>query len=121
MLQEIPEHQWSEFFDCFSAAHRGWLVTVEHWFPRYGKIEATDLPLESVRLRLNRKRGTQEISVQLSGSPAVEKSLQQPARVQLEQTPTGADAALQVEAESGSALIVKFRSRLPADVNDGVP
>lgn len=115
MLEEIPKHQWFEFFDRFSAAHRGWLVTVEHWFLRYGKIEATDLPLESVQIRLNRKRGTHEVSVQLSGSPAVEKSLQQPARVQVERTSAGADAALQVEAESGSTLVVKFRSPVSVD------
>jgi hypothetical protein len=75
------------------------------------------LPLESVRIRLNRKRGAHEVAVQLIGSPAVEQSLQQPARVQLERTTAG-DAALLVEAESGSAMIVKFRSPLSAELDE---
>lgn len=120
IIKEIPRADWADLFERFSNQHRGWLVTLEFMKPAYGKVQAEDLPLEAIRLRSDAKTAQPEcVYVRLDGDAPDEKALPEPARVRLECTESGADAALHVDSHNGTTLVLKIASPLlPTEVDD---
>jgi hypothetical protein len=120
--QEIPRNQWNSFFEIFSRQHEGWLATLEIFGKDLGaQEEAHELPLEGVSLT-SVGNEAEAISIDL-GSTAedhVSHAVIEPARVWLEQTTEGANAALEIEAADGTQTLLRFRSSLPSEMVDGV-
>src|SRR5436305_10779224 len=99
-MREIPRAEWVEFLDGFSRQHEGWLVTVEVFGAEIGaQVEAQQLPLVGITAELKRD-GEKSISI-IAGEETeahITHTVTQPPHVRLEQTESGADAALQIES-----------------------
>jgi hypothetical protein len=120
--QEIPRADWSEFFDVFSRQHDGWLATLEIFAPDVGaQEEAHELPLEGISIA-SRGNSADAIAISLGKTPEdhVTHTITKPEHVWLEQTPGGANAALEIESENQTKSLLRFRSALPPDMVDGV-
>jgi len=120
--QEIPRQEWNNFFDSFSRQHQGWLATLEIFGAEIGaQEEAHELPLEGVSIA----SGTNEpeaIAISIGKSPEnhLSHTIAKPARVWLEQTDEGANAALEIESEDETKTLLRFRSPVPPEFVDGV-
>src|SRR6059058_3960543 len=101
--REISHDEWVAFFDSFNQQHEGWLVTVEVFGAEIGaQVEAQQLPLVGVTAEL---KGDGENSISIAVGEETEAhithTVTQPSHVRLEQTESGADAALQIESADG--------------------
>ena len=120
--REIPRDEWKTFLDSFSRQHEGWLATLEVLGTDIGaQQEARNLPLEGISVAS--RDGSPETIVISLGNTAddhVTHTITKPTRVWLEQTPQGANAALEIESADQVKTLLRFRSALPADMIDGV-
>jgi hypothetical protein len=119
--QEIPRDEWKTFFDRFSRQHEGWLATLEVLGSEIGaQREASDLPLEGISA--TSKDEVEKIAISLGRTPEdhITHTITEPARVWLEQTSQGANAALEIESADDLKTLLRFRSALPAEMVDGV-
>jgi hypothetical protein len=121
-VREIPRDEWPDFFDAFSRRHEGWLATVEVSGRSLGAREQVrELPLVGVTAELEGAEGD-TVSIIL-GEPEEDRvthTVTRPARVRVEQTEGGADAALQVESGGGETTLLRFRSAMLPEMVDGV-
>ena len=119
--QEIPHDEWKTFFDTFSRQHEGWLASLELLGSEMGaQREAHDLPLEGISATSKDEAETIAISLGRTPEDHITHTITEPTRVWLEQTPQGANAALEIESADHVKTLLRFRSALPADMVDGV-
>jgi hypothetical protein len=119
--QEIPRDEWKIFLNTFSRQHEGWLATLEVLATDIGaQQEAHDLPLEGITAT-SKDDKSQAITINLGKTPDdhVTHTITEPTRVWLEQTPQGANSALEIESADVKTLL-RFRSALPPEMVDGV-
>jgi hypothetical protein len=120
--QEIPRTEWNNFFDGFSRQHEGWLATLEVFAPEIGAQEqAHELPFEGISIA-SADESPNEIAINL-GKPSedhITHTITKPEHVWLEQTPGGANAALEIESENQTKTLLRFRSAMPPEMVDGV-
>lgn len=120
--QEIPREEWTTYLDRFTQQHEGWLVTLEVMGTDIGaQQEVRDLPLEGITAA-SKDGATESIAINLGKTPEdhVTHTITKPARIWLEQTSQGANAALEIESADELKTLLRFRSALPADMVDGV-
>src|SRR5262249_46898769 len=117
--EEIRPTEWRKFFDAFSRAHEKWLATIEVLGPLGAQEEARELPLMGVTADELSHGGGIEITVG-EGDQTLTHSIGDPARVQVERTAEGAEAAVQIESRSGEKTLLRFRSAIPPELVDGV-
>jgi len=120
--QEIPREQWNNFFDIFSRQHEDWLATLEVFAPDVGAQEAAhELPLEGVSIASEDDEAG-AIAISLGKTPAdhLTHTITRPEHVWLVQTPTGANAALEIESQNDTKTLLRFRSALPPEMVDGI-
>lgn len=120
--KEIPREEWNTFFDVFTRQHEGWLATLEIFGPDVGaQHEASDLPLEGVSLASGDGEPA-AIAINLGKSPEdhITHTVTESQHVWLEQTPEGANAALEIESANQTKTLLRFRSALPPEMVDGV-
>src|SRR5215470_10321109 len=98
--EEIRPSQWREFFDSFSRAHEKWLATIEVLGAMGAQEEARELPLMGVTAEEPSHGSAIEITVG-EGDQTLTHSIEDPARVHVERTAEGAEAAVQIESKSG--------------------
>jgi hypothetical protein len=126
ITKEIPRNEWTTFLDRFSRQHEGWLATLEVLDVEIGaQQEAHDLPLEGITATSKAAAkdsgaGTIAISLGNNAEDHITHTITEPTRVWLEQTPQGANAALEIESADQVKTLLRFRSSLPADMVDGV-
>jgi hypothetical protein len=119
--QEIPREQWNNFFDSFNRQHEGWLATLEVFATDAGaQQEALDMPFEGISLASEKGESAVLISVGKSPPDHVSHKIDHPVHIWLQQTPAGADAALEIEAEDDSKTLLRFRSPTLPEFVDGV-
>jgi hypothetical protein len=120
--REIPRQEWNSFFNTFSRQHQGWLATLEVFASDVGaQEEAHDLPLEGISIDLADDRNDAiAISLGKTSEDHVTHTINAPEHVWLEQTPSGANAALEIESEDQTKTLLRFRSPLPPEMVDGV-
>ena len=119
---EIPADQWTRFFDDFSKAHDGWIVTVEVVGRRIGDQEAASgLPL--VGLGADTKDGERRVEVMVGRHPEshATRIIEKPRRVQLEQSDLPGHDAIAIEADDGTTTIVTFQHVDPDMVDRQLP
>ena len=120
--QEIPRQEWNSFFDRFSRQHEGWLATLEVLGPDIGAQEAAhELPLEGVSVA-SESENNEAITISMGKTPDdhVSHTITQPAHVWLEQTADRVNAALEIESQDRSKILLRFRSPVPPEFVDGV-
>jgi hypothetical protein len=119
--REIRPHEWDNFLVLFSQQHEGWLVTLEE-IPAGGggpRIEARGLPLQG----LFTNRHEQSISIALGRAPDdhLTHTVNNPERIVVEQTDSGADHGLTIERQSGRATRLRFKTAIRPEEVDGLP
>jgi hypothetical protein len=121
VTREIPRSEWTEFFDGFSRRHEGWLVTIEVLDKAIGaQVEAEDRPLKGI----TSDRGGPDSDIEVMTGTGPEDTLTHivahPTRVQVEETPEGAEVAIEIESQSEGTTLVRFRSAVLPELVDGV-
>lgn len=116
--QEIRRTEWREFFDEFSRAHERWLATVEVFGDLGAQTVAAELPLVGIVADEPSHGGA--VSIVLGrGDETLTHTVARPARVDVERTEEGAEAAVEIESAGGEKTLLRFRSALPPDEIDG--
>jgi hypothetical protein len=120
VTREIPPGEWPEFFDAFTRRHEGWLVTVELFGELGAQVEANERPLKGIFTE--GKTGSPAIEILTGSGPAdsLTHVIAHPTRVQVEETPEGAESALQIESKDEGITLVRFRSTALPETVDGV-
>jgi hypothetical protein len=120
--REIPREEWNNFFDVFSRQHKDWLATLEVFSTDVGaQQEAFELPLEGISIASGHD-GADGIAIDLGKSPEdhIMHTITAPEHVWIQQTPGGADAALEIESENQTKTLLRFRSALLPEMVDGI-
>jgi hypothetical protein len=118
---EIPSDAWPRALQAFSAAHDGWLISVDVLSSAIGAHpQVRDLPLVGVVAEPHEGGGTITITAALSGAGQITRTIHGPTRVWVEKTDQGADAAMQIESADGTATIVRFRTSALPETVDGL-
>lgn len=111
----IERKDWRGFFDTFSRAHDGWLVTLEVLDPELGdQIEVENLPLRGITVNHD---GSLEITFE-RGQSHVSHTLSAPTRVFAKQSGEDVDEVLEFEGRGQTTLLL-FRSPLSPIEVDG--
>jgi hypothetical protein len=121
-IQEIPKDQWQEFLDSFSRLHQGWLADVQVLGDQTGwHFEAKGLPFRGAAYE-TKGSGKNEVSIFIDQSPeeGITHTVSYPTHIRLEQTDSGVDQGLEVEAKDGSKTVVRFRNPASPDLVDRI-
>jgi hypothetical protein len=117
---EIPRADWSRFLAEFSAAHDGWLVSLDILSPDIGaQPDITDLPLVGLTFA-DIRAGTMTISAGRSAVAEITHTVQAPSHIWVERTDAGADAALAIESADGAKTILRLRTAALPETVDGI-
>jgi hypothetical protein len=119
--REIKREEWPDFFDGFSRRHEGWLVTIELLDKELGdQIEVENKALKGIVAE--RRRDPQVIDIFVWNKPEEDSShmIDKPTRVLVEETPEGAEVALEIESEDHATTLLTFKSAALPETVDGV-
>ncbi|HSZ59753.1 MAG TPA: DUF5335 family protein [Tepidisphaeraceae bacterium] len=105
---EVPDKQWIPFLNDLSKRHQGEPVTVELIGRDIGdQSEAKDQSL--LGITVDPPTGSCKIEVMSGGSDSlIAHEISHPIHVRLAQLDNGADAALEIESDSGPSTLVRF-------------
>jgi len=120
--REIPKNEWSGFFDSFSREHAGWLVNIEIFGSDIGaQVEQQETVLEGITDEWDEVEGN-TIMIMTGAKPEghITHSITHPTAVNLEQTDEGADAALAIKSNDGTATLMRFRAAVLPEIVDAV-
>jgi hypothetical protein len=119
---EIPPRLWPQTFDAFSAAHEGWLISIDVLAADLGaQPEVCDLALVGIVAESPDSGGTITVSVVgPSGAEQTTHTVHAPTRVQIERTDEGADVAMQIESAEQTTTIVRLRTPAMPETVDGI-
>ena len=120
--KEIPNNEWTEFFDGFSRKHEGWLVKLEIFGPEIGaQVEEQELALEGITDEWDETQGnTIMIMMGVKPDDHITHSITRPTQVSLEQTDDGADAALAIKSDDGTTTLLRFRAAVLPEMVDAI-
>ena len=120
--REIKREEWTDFFDEFSRRHEGWLVTIELLDPKLGdQIEVENQALRGI-VAERRDPEVIEIFTENREKQSTTHVVEKPARVWIEESAEGAEAALEIESQDGPKTLLQFRSAaLPQTVDGAGP
>ena len=118
---EILPPVWPQACDAFSAAHEGWLISIDVLASDLGaQPQVRDLPLVGIVAELRGGDSTITISVVgPSGAEQLTHTVHAPTRVRIERTDEGADVAMQIESAE-QTTIVRFRTPARPETVDGI-
>jgi uncharacterized protein DUF5335 len=118
---EIPREAWTKRLNEFSAAHEGWLVSLDVLDSTIGaQREVDDLPLLGVTAEHGGSDAAITVSAGRSAAEHVTHTIHAPTRVEIERREDGADVALQIESADGARSILRFRVAALPETVDGV-
>ena len=120
--REIKREEWTDFFEEFSRRHEGWLVTIELLDPKLGdQIEVENQALRGI-VAERRDPEVIEIFTENREKQSTTHVVEKPARVWIEESAEGAEAALEIESQDGPKTLLQFRSAaLPQTVDGAGP
>lgn len=108
-LTEIPRPAWTAALNDFSAAHEGWLTTVEAWTPEIGALPEThDLPLVGVSADRDEADNAITISVGATTDDHMSHVIHRATSITIERHAGGDHAALHIESAGGVKTSVRF-------------
>ena len=115
---EIPRADWSRALAEFSAAHDGWLISLDILSADIGaQPDITDLPLVGVTFE-DIRAGTMTVSA--GRSAEITHTIQAPNHIWVERTDAGADAALAIESADGAKTLLRLRTAALPETVDGI-
>ena len=118
--KQIPQNEWTEFFDTFSRQHESWLITLEVLSKQIGaQIEERELAFEGISVEWDEMHDN-TISIMAGARPDrhITHKVCHPREVDLEQTDEGADVALAIKSADGTTALLRFRTpTLPEHVD----
>jgi len=120
--QEIPEKEWTVFFDNFSRKYECSLINLEVFGLEIGaQVEERELALEGITHHWAETEGnTITIMTGVKPDDHITHSVTSPTSVSLEQTDEGADAALAIKSGDGLTTLLRFRSAVLPEMVDAV-
>ncbi|HEY3171318.1 MAG TPA: DUF5335 family protein [Thermoanaerobaculia bacterium] len=120
VTREIPPGEWKGFFDEFTRRHEGWLVTVELFGDLGAQVEADERPLKGIVAET--KAGSSPIEILTGDAPdeTLTHVVAHPTRVRVEETPEGAEVALEIQSRDEGTTLVRFRATALPETVDGV-
>jgi len=111
--QEVPRENWDAFLGSFSRQHAGVRISLELRHPGLGTmVEVEDGRLEGVLSEHSDDH--RRISIIVGDAPESEHIthvVEEPSRMRFNQSETGAQQGLEIEAEEGTTLL-RFRPPL---------
>ena len=120
-LVVITREDWEGALNGFTRRHEGWLVTLEVIPPEGTRQrEFENLPLLGVSSDRLGHEGTLAISVSWSRAEHLTNIVRSVARLSIEQTAAGADAALWIDAFDGTRTVLRFRVAALPETVDGL-
>jgi hypothetical protein len=118
---EITRNDWERSLDAFSAAHEGWLVSLEVLSPSLGAQPImTDLPLIGVTVDDKQGEGI-AISAERPNGEHTTHFVAAPTHVWVERTDEGTDVALEIEGSDGSRAVLALKTPARPEIVDGMP
>jgi hypothetical protein len=118
---ELSPAQWIPALDELSAAHEGWLVSVDVLSSEIGaQHEIESLPLLGVSADRSDRGTTVTIAAGRPPGERVTRVIGDVSRVYVGRTDQGADAALEIESADGTRTILRFRVPVLPERVDGV-
>jgi len=119
--QEIVQSEWERTLEAFSAAHEGWLVSLEVLSPSFGAQPVlTDLPLVGVTLEDHQGDAIAIAAERATGEHATH-FVDAPTHVWVERTDEGTDVALAIESSDGSRALLALKTPARPETVDGIP
>lgn len=120
VTREIPPGEWPEFFDEFTRRHEGWLVTIELFGDLGAQVEAHERALKGIIAE--GKTGSPAIEILTGDSPdeTLTHVVAHPTRVRVEETPEGAESALEIQSKDEGTTLIRFRATALPETVDGV-
>lgn len=118
--KQIPNGEWSRFFDSFSRRHTGSSATLEILGTEIGaQVEEQDLAFEGIVAESDEVRGY-EIAIMMGAKrdDHVTHSISRLSQVSLEQTDEGADVALEIKSADGVTALLQFSSSQLPETGD---
>ncbi|MCC7415546.1 MAG: DUF5335 family protein [Acidobacteria bacterium] len=113
---EIPQRDWPRALDEFSAAHEGWLVSLDVLGSAIGaQPQFRELPLRGVTAEIASSDPIITIAASRGDGEHITHIIHAPTHVRIERTNEGADVALQIESDEGDAAILRFRNAEAGD------
>ena len=115
---EVQPAGWSQALTEFSAAHEGWLVSMDILAPSLGaQPEVHELPLVGVVA----EPGAITIAAARPEKGQITHTIHSPTRVRIERTNAGVDVAMQIEAAEDTTTILRLKTPARPETVDGIP
>jgi hypothetical protein len=119
---DVPQKEWMQTLNQFSALHDGWLVSLDVLGPTLGaQPQIRELPLRGITAEIVARDPIITIAASRSDGEHITHIIHSPTRVQIERTSEGADVAVQIQSGDGTAAILRFKTIARPDSVDGVP
>jgi hypothetical protein len=119
-LVVIARQEWVAALNGFTRRHDGWLVSLDIIPPQGQPLrEFENLPLRGVSSDRVNHDGTLVISVSWSRNQHLTHMVHSVARLSIEQTADGADAALWIDAKDGTRTVLRLRVAALPETVDG--
>jgi hypothetical protein len=111
--QQIPREQWQSFFDDLGKNYRGWAATVEVMGQDLGdQLAEEGLAFQGISFE---QAGTDagNIRIEIGDTPSsfLTNHIDQPSTVSANQSQPGAEVDMEIEAEDGTATLLRLRPR----------
>jgi hypothetical protein len=117
---EVQPARWARALEEFSAAHEGWLVSVDVLASSLGaQPEVRNLPLVGLVAEPGSEGGVITIAVSKVDEGQITHTIHSPTRVWIERTNDGTDAAMQIESAEGTKTIVRLKTAASPETVDG--
>ena len=117
----IARGDWVRALTGFTQRHDGWLVSLDVIRPQgTAQREFENLPLLGVSSDHLTHEGTLAISVSWSPGEHLTHIVRSVARLSIEQTAAGADAALWIDGRDGTRTVLRFRVAALPETVDGL-
>ncbi|HEX9302915.1 MAG TPA: DUF5335 family protein [Thermoanaerobaculia bacterium] len=120
VTREIPREEWPEFFEEFTRRHEGWLVTVENFGDLGAQVEEHERPLKGIFAEGKKETPAVEILTGATLDETFTHAVAHPTRVRVEETPEGAESALEIQSRDEGTTLVRFRAAALPETVDGV-
>ena len=120
VTREIPPGEWPDFFEEFTRRHEGWLVTVENFGELGAQVEEHERPLKGIFAE--GKKGSPAIEILTGPTPdeTFTHVVAHPTRIRVEETPEGAESALEIQSRDEGTTLIRFRATVLPEMVDGV-
>jgi hypothetical protein len=117
---EVARKDWPRTLDAFSAAHEGWLISLDLLGPAVGlglHQEIRELPLRGVTAEIGGREPSITIAAARTDGEHITHLVRSPTRLRIDRTEDGDDVALRIESAEGTSAILRFKTAGSVDAD----